>query len=81
MLVTDGLLDLGAAEADVRTLLEEVVDLHPREVVRVLGQCRARDRRRREPSDDATLLALDWYGDPDTPRGASAGATDDRASG
>jgi serine phosphatase RsbU (regulator of sigma subunit) len=78
VLLTDGMLERNAAEADVVRLLPAIRDLHPREaaqaltaaVIQVAGP---------ELQDDATVLVIDWYG-PGRTRGATAGATDDRAS-
>lgn len=78
VLLTDGMLERNAAEADVVRLLPTIRDLHPREaaqaltaaVIAVAGP---------ELQDDATVLIIDWYG-PGRSRGATAGATDDRAS-
>ncbi len=79
VLLTDGMLDRNAAEADVRALLEQVADLHPREAVQILTHAvlnATGDNLR----DDATIMIVDWYGGPDLPRGATAGATHERAS-
>jgi len=79
VLLTDGMLERNAKEADVTGLLPEIADLHPREAVQaltaaVVTACNAK------LEDDATALVLDWYGGPDRRREASSGATDDRAS-
>jgi len=79
VLLTDGMLDRNAAEADVRALLTQVVHLHPREVVQVLTRA-VRKATDDDLRDDATVMVVDWYGGPDLPRGATAGATDHRAS-
>jgi serine phosphatase RsbU (regulator of sigma subunit) len=60
-LVTDGMSERDAAEAEIATLLGTLDDLHPRQAVQVLtaavlhvtgGAVR----------DDATVLVLDWHG-------------------
>ena len=78
VLLTDGMLERNAAEAGVLRLLATIRDLHPREAAQaltgaVIEACGS------ELQDDATVLVLDWYG-PGRSRGATAGATDDRAS-
>lgn len=61
-LVTDGMSERDAAEAEIEQLLGTLTHLHPRETVQVLtaavlhvtgGAVR----------DDATVLIIDWYGD------------------
>ncbi|MFC3688011.1 PP2C family protein-serine/threonine phosphatase [Aquipuribacter hungaricus] len=79
VLLTDGMLEREAAGADVRGVLRQVVDQHPREVVQVLTRAvlaATEDQLR----DDATVMVVDWYGGPEAPRTATAGATRDRAS-
>jgi serine phosphatase RsbU (regulator of sigma subunit) len=78
VLLTDGMLERNAEDADVHGLLSTLGDLHPREAVQaltaaVVSACRA------ELSDDATALVLDWYGS-NPRRDASAGASEERAS-
>jgi len=79
VLLTDGMLERNAEDADVAGLLPELVDLHPREVVQSLTAAVVTAARGRL-EDDATALVLDWYGGPDQRRDASSGATNDRAS-
>lgn len=66
-LVTDGMSERNAAEAEIEGLLGTLSHLHPREAVQVLtgavlhvtgGAVR----------DDATVLIVDWYGNSRTPR-------------
>lgn len=79
VLLTDGMLERHAKDADVAGLLCELGALHPREAVQALTAAvvaAAGDKL----ADDATVLVLDWYGGADQTRDASAGATDDRAS-
>ncbi|MCA1710419.1 MAG: serine/threonine-protein phosphatase [Actinobacteria bacterium] len=77
VLLTDGMLERKAADADVRGLLAEVGALHPREAVQVLTK--AVSTVSDELEDDATVLILDWYGG-NGERDASAGSTDEKAS-
>ncbi|MFI5680661.1 PP2C family protein-serine/threonine phosphatase [Streptomyces cellulosae] len=62
VLLTDGMLERGAAAVDLASVVQDTRALHPREAVRsltgaVLDACRGRLR------DDATVLILDWHGD------------------
>jgi serine phosphatase RsbU (regulator of sigma subunit) len=64
ILLTDGMQDRGAAAADLVSVLKDTHDLHPREVVRgltaaVLDACHGHLK------DDATVLVLDWHGNPE----------------
>lgn len=77
VLLTDGMLERNAKDADVPGLLAEVGDLHPREAVQTLTAA-VSTAAGPELEDDATVLILDWYGGP--ARDASAGSTDQRAS-
>jgi hypothetical protein len=72
------MLDRNAAEADVVRLLATIGDLHPREAAQALTGA-VIEAAGSELQDDATVLVIDWYG-PRRSRGATAGATDDRAS-
>jgi serine phosphatase RsbU (regulator of sigma subunit) len=78
VLLTDGMLERNAAEADVVRLLPTIRDLHPREAAQALTGA-VIEVAGAELQDDATVLVVDWYG-PGRSRGATAGATDDRAS-
>ena len=73
MFVTDGLLERGAAGLDVRAILENSRDDHPREAVQDLIQA-ATDASGGKLEDDGTALCLDWHGGPPRAREASAGA-------
>jgi serine phosphatase RsbU (regulator of sigma subunit) len=79
VLLTDGMLDRNAADANVERLLAEIGDLHPREVVQTLTTA-VLDVTGGDVRDDATVLVIDWYGGPDVPRNATAGSTDGLAS-
>jgi hypothetical protein len=63
----------------VEAALADSADLHPREVVHVLGAA-VLDATGGDLRDDATMVRLDWYGGP--PRGwnTERGADPDRAS-
>ncbi|MCX6465019.1 MAG: PP2C family protein-serine/threonine phosphatase [Pseudonocardiales bacterium] len=63
LLVTDGVLERGAAALDVAAELVATADRHPREVVFTVGEAvlRATGGRLR---DDATVVCLDWRGGP-----------------
>ncbi|MFE3031756.1 PP2C family protein-serine/threonine phosphatase [Streptomyces canus] len=66
ILLTDGMLERGAAAADLTTVIHDTAELHPREAVRaltaaVLEACHGSLR------DDATVLILDWHGDGGRP--------------
>ncbi|EDY58816.1 magnesium or manganese-dependent protein phosphatase [Streptomyces sviceus ATCC 29083] len=61
ILLTDGMLERGAAAADLTSVMHDTRELHPREAVRaltaaVLDACHGSLR------DDATVLILDWHG-------------------
>jgi hypothetical protein len=79
VLVTDGMLERGAATLDLVGEIAQTRALHPRETTRRLtdkvlqtcgGSC----------ADDATLLVLDWYGGHGRDRATVAGADPRRAS-
>ncbi|MFF1722524.1 PP2C family protein-serine/threonine phosphatase [Streptomyces sviceus] len=62
ILLTDGMLERGAAAADLTSVMHDTRELHPREAVRaltaaVLDSCHGSLR------DDATVLILDWHGE------------------
>jgi len=61
-LVTDGMFERGAAEAEIETLLGTLGDLHPRETVKVLTDA-VLHVTGGAMRDDATVLIIDWYGD------------------
>ncbi|WP_239086206.1 PP2C family protein-serine/threonine phosphatase [Catellatospora methionotrophica] len=80
VMVTDGMREREAADLDLTAALLQAVDLHPREVTRVLADAVLRVAGP-TLSDDATLLIIDWYGSHGRLRSSSAGADTSRASG
>lgn len=79
VLLTDGMLERGAAALDLPTRLQDLIALHPREVVRVLGDLVLEVAGPVVP-DDACLLVLDWHGGHGDTRHTAAGADIHRAS-
>lgn len=79
ILLTDGMLERGAARLDLPARLPGLADLHPREVVRVLGDA-VLDVAGPTLPDDACMLVLDWHGDHGDDRLTTAGADPHRAS-
>jgi serine phosphatase RsbU (regulator of sigma subunit) len=81
VLVTDGMLEQVAAQADLSVTLEATQGLHPREAVRAIAD-QALEAAGRPLIDDATILCLDWHGHHGYDgRSSVAGADPDRASG
>lgn len=79
VLVTDGMLERGAAEVDLPRAIKETRSLHPREAVRAWAD-RALEATGHALSDDATLLCLDWHGRHGQDRDSAHGADARRAS-
>lgn len=79
VLLTDGMLERGAAALDLSARLQHLSALHPREVVRVLGDLVLEVAGPVLP-DDACLLILDWHGGHGDTRHTAAGADPHRAS-
>ncbi len=81
VLVTDGMLERGAAALDLPARLPDLSALHPRELVRVLGDLvlEVAGPGGTLP-DDACLLVLDWHGGHGDTRSTDAGADPHRAS-
>jgi hypothetical protein len=74
VMVTDGMLERGAAALDLPVRMQQLSGLHPREVVRVL------DVAGPTLSDDACLLVPDWHGGHGTTRHTAADADLHRSS-
>jgi serine phosphatase RsbU (regulator of sigma subunit) len=79
VLLTDGMLERGAAALDLSARLQDLSALHPREVVRVLGDLVLEVAGPVLP-DDACLMVLDWHGGHGDTRRTEAGADPHRAS-
>jgi serine phosphatase RsbU (regulator of sigma subunit) len=79
VLVTDGILERGAAALELTTELLESRALHPRETTRRLTE-KVLETCGQTLTDDATLLVLDWYGGHGSHRSSVAGAAPARAS-
>ncbi len=63
VLLTDGMFERRAADAEVLDLLVELGAVHPREVAQILTHA-VLDVTDGAVRDDATVLVLDWYGTP-----------------
>ncbi len=79
VLLTDGMLERAAAALDLLSRLQHLSGLHPRELVRVLGDL-VLDVAGPALPDDACLLVVDWHGGHGDTRHTSGGADPDRAS-
>jgi hypothetical protein len=81
VLLTDGMLERDAAALDLPAQLQHLSALHPRELVRVLGDL-VLDVAAPGGTlpDDACLLVLDWHGGHGDTRRTEAGADRDRAT-
>jgi serine phosphatase RsbU (regulator of sigma subunit) len=73
MFLTDGMLERNAASVDIRALMVEGAQMHPREAVQhvVLALLAATDG---ELKDDATAMCVDWHGGPPRDRATDSGA-------
>ena len=63
MLVTDGMLERSAAALDLVEEITQTRALHPREATRRLAD-NVLEVAGPDLADDATLLVLDWHGQP-----------------
>ncbi|WP_212991586.1 PP2C family protein-serine/threonine phosphatase [Actinoplanes auranticolor] len=81
VMLTDGMLERGAAALDLHSRLQDLSELHPRELVRVLGDLvlEVAGPHGTLP-DDACMLVLDWHGGHGDTRSTDAGADLRRAS-
>ena len=73
MFLTDGMLERGAADVDIETVLLEGLEMHPREAVQHLVHAVLRATGG-ELKDDATAMCLDWHGGPPRGRRSDSGA-------
>ena len=73
MFLTDGMLERNAASIDIRSLMIEGKDMHPREAVQhvVLALLKAAGG---ELKDDATAMCVDWHGGRPGERDTDSGA-------
>lgn len=77
--VTDGMLERNAAILDLPAAISKSASLHAREAVTALADA-VIAAAGRALSDDATVVCLDWYGDPGQDRHSTEGADVARAS-
>ncbi len=73
MFLTDGMLERNAASVNLRRLMIEGADMHPRDAVQhvVLALLKAAEG---ELKDDATAMCVDWHGGPMRERETYSGA-------
>ena len=73
MFLTDGMVERNAAHVDIRTLMIEGAQMHPREAVQhvVLALLDATDGKLK---DDATAMCVDWHGGPPRERASEGGS-------
>ncbi|MFG2718529.1 PP2C family protein-serine/threonine phosphatase [Streptomyces sp. NPDC048416] len=73
VMLTDGMLERGAATVDLSDLIVRSRKLHPREAARTLIAAVV-DANRGHLQDDATVMCLDWHGVGHSRRDADTGA-------
>ncbi len=73
LFLTDGMLERNASSLNIRELMVEGAQMHPREAVQhvVLALLKAADG---ELKDDATAMCVDWHGGPPRARDSDSGA-------
>lgn len=59
ILLTDGMLEPRGTAADLRNLIQQTSDWHPRDAVRLFTEAVV-ELSNHDPRDDATVLCLDW---------------------
>ncbi len=74
VLVTDGMLERNAEDLDLPAMLSSSGGAHPRELVYELAET-VLHATGGDLTDDATVLCLDWRGDPDDNRMDRGGLT------
>ncbi len=79
VLLTNGMVERDAADADLPAVIRDTEGLHSREVVRAATRV-VRHVSRDQLQDDAAVLCLDWHGPDRTERRAENGADMDTAS-
>lgn len=61
MFLTDGMMERNAASIDIRGLVVQSADMHPRQAVQHITRA-VREAAGGQLQDDATVLCLDWHG-------------------
>jgi serine phosphatase RsbU (regulator of sigma subunit) len=79
VLITDGMLERGAAVIDLPEAIHSSASLHPREAATFLADS-VLAATGHALTDDATVLCLDWYGGHGRDRSSEEGSDIDRAS-
>jgi hypothetical protein len=79
IMLTDGMLERGAENLDLPSLVKETRRLHPRETALTLGTA-VLDAAGGQLEDDATVMCLDWHGSQETKRHVGSGADIRQAS-
>ena len=71
--LTDGLLERNTASLDIKALITQGEQRHPREAVQHLIKAVLKGTGG-QLKDDATVMCLDWHGGPPRPRSSDSGA-------